>query len=331
MGCQSFHSTRSRGVRTAAACLVIVASSLCLLTAQSTAAQEEGEQVAQAEAQVKQEVAESPDSGSLSSLLGVGHLRFASAFLASISMIIVSEFGDKTFFIAAIMAMRNSRIEVFMSAIAALALMTVLSAVMGLTLPAMLDPSITHYMATALFFFFGLKLLYDATHMEGGDLKEEMAEVEEELASKNVDDGASGGDDSPGVGNIEMGGLLPGAASGLPRTQPSGIMATCRRMSAATSRFFSRFFSKVFIQCFSMTFLAEWGDRSQIATIALAAQKDAYGVTLGGIIGHALCTGVAVLGGKLLAARISERTISIVGGALFLVFGVHSVVFGLER
>ena len=41
----------------------------------------------------------------------VYHLRFASAFLASISMIIVSEFGDKTFFIAAIMAMRNSRLE----------------------------------------------------------------------------------------------------------------------------------------------------------------------------------------------------------------------------
>lgn len=39
------------------------------------------------------------------------HLRFASAFLASISMIIVSEFGDKTFFIAAIMAMRNNRLE----------------------------------------------------------------------------------------------------------------------------------------------------------------------------------------------------------------------------
>lgn len=45
-----------------------------------------------------------------------------------------------------------------------------------------------------------------------------------------------------------------------------------------------------------MTFLAEWGDRSQISTIALAAAHDPYGVTLGGIIGHAFCTGGAVLG-----------------------------------
>jgi putative Ca2+/H+ antiporter (TMEM165/GDT1 family) len=36
--------------------------------------------------------------------------------------------GDKTFFIAAVMAMRHPRLEVFGSAIAALALMTVLSA-----------------------------------------------------------------------------------------------------------------------------------------------------------------------------------------------------------
>lgn len=38
------------------------------------------------------------------------------------------DIGDKTFFIAAVMAMRHPRLEVFVSAIAALALMTVLSA-----------------------------------------------------------------------------------------------------------------------------------------------------------------------------------------------------------
>ncbi len=36
-------------------------------------------------------------------------LSFVHAFLASISVIIVSEIGDKTFFIAAIMAMKHSR------------------------------------------------------------------------------------------------------------------------------------------------------------------------------------------------------------------------------
>ena len=40
----------------------------------------------------------------------------------------MSELGDKTFFIAAILAMRNNKLTVFLAAIAALGVMTVLSA-----------------------------------------------------------------------------------------------------------------------------------------------------------------------------------------------------------
>ena len=54
-------------------------------------------------------------------------LGFAHAFLASLSVIIVSELGDKTFFIAAIMAMRHSRLVVFSGAILALVIMTCIS------------------------------------------------------------------------------------------------------------------------------------------------------------------------------------------------------------
>lgn len=51
---------------------------------------------------------------------------------------------------------------------------------------------------------------------------------------------------------------------------------------------------RIFTQAFTLTFLAEWGDRSQIATIALAASKDPFGVVVGGLIGHAFCTGIHV-------------------------------------
>ena len=82
-----------------------------------------------------------------------------------------------------------------------------------------------------------------------------------------------------------------------------------------------------FLQALTMTFVAEWGDRSQIATIALAAAKDPVGVTVGGCLGHSVCTGVAVVGGRLLAARISEKSVSFYGGLVFLAFGIHSAFF----
>ena len=42
---------------------------------------------------------------------------------------------------------------------------------------------------------------------------------------------------------------------------------------------------------------AEWGDRSQIATVTMAADQNPYGVTLGALTGHSICTGAAVMGG----------------------------------
>lgn len=63
----------------------------------------------------------------------------------------------------------------------------------------------------------------------------------------------------------------------------------------------------------------------QIATIGLAASTDVVGVTIGGILGHAICTGAAVIGGRQLSAHIDERMLSILGGLLFIAFGLHAV------
>jgi putative Ca2+/H+ antiporter (TMEM165/GDT1 family) len=77
--------------------------------------------------------------------------------------------------------------------------------------------------------------------------------------------------------------------------------------------------------------LAEWGDRSQIATIALAAAKNPYGVTVGGCSGHCCCTGLAVMGGRMLAARISEKSVSFWGGIIFLSIWLAFDFYGILK
>ncbi|MFM7794708.1 MAG: TMEM165/GDT1 family protein, partial [Microcystis panniformis] len=42
----------------------------------------------------------------------------------------------------------------------------------------------------------------------------------------------------------------------------------------------------VWTQALVMTFVAEWGDRTQISTIALAAANNPLFLTLGAILGH---------------------------------------------
>lgn len=225
-------------------------------------------------------------------------LGFWPAFLKSLAMIIVTELGDKTFFIAAVLAMKHPRLLIFGGALSALAVMTVLSTAMGYTLPSLLPRSYTHIASAFLFLYFGVRLLYESRDLDDGP-SDELREVEEELIHKK-----DGEELSPSQG---------------PRDEESGAKA---QKDAADES------AKVFAQSFTITFLAEWGDRSQIATIALASAKDPFGVTVGGVIGHAICTGLAVVGGRILAARISEKTVSVVGGVLFLIFSLHAFVFG---
>ena len=54
--------------------------------------------------------------------------------------------------------------------------------------------------------------------------------------------------------------------------------------------------------------MAEW-------VPGLAASIDIIGVALGGILGHVICTGAAVLGGRQLATHIQERTVLVSGGS----------------
>jgi|TARA_B110000208_G_scaffold159754_1_gene194535 putative Ca2+/H+ antiporter (TMEM165/GDT1 family) len=231
---------------------------------------------------------------------------FWPAFFNSISMIIVTELGDKTFFIAAILAMRQDRWSIYIGAVGALALMTVLSVVIGFALPQLLPRKYTHFVASLLFLYFGIRLLLDAYNTRNNTgPSEELQEVEEEFGSGHAKDDEESS--SGGAGDdVESGGGKKGKKAG---------SSSLTKMAILT-------------QAFTLTFFAEWGDRSQIATIALAAAKNPYGVTLGGVLGHALCTAIAVLGGRLLAMKISERAVFFVGGLLFLAFAVHAFVTG---
>lgn len=75
-----------------------------------------------------------------------------------------------------------------------------------------------------------------------------------------------------------------------------------------------------------LIFLAEWGDRSMLATVGLAASRSPFGVLLGGCMGHCLAAVLAVLSGDFLNQYISDRLISTVSGVLFIVFGVTTLL-----
>jgi len=238
-----------------------------------------------------------PTAGKNAKSLVEVDLGFVHAFLASLSVIIVSELGDKTFFIAAILAMRNPRVTVFAGAMLALGLMTVLSAMLGFA-TTIIPRWFTYYVSCALFAIFGIKMLREAYTMDANEAQEEYEEVQTELRKKEEEMEKQGSAVDP----------------------EAGIVRTPQR------RLLYSIFSRVFLQSFTLTFLAEWGDRSQIATIILAARDEVIGVIFGGTLGHALCTSLAVLGGRCIAQHISIRTVHLVGGIVFIIFALSALV-----
>ena len=99
----------------------------------------------------------------------------------------------------------------------------------------------------------------------------------------------------------------PRSPSSSPDRSPSPPRSTLKGALGGLNNLLSLLLSPAWVQTFVMTFLGEWGDRSQIATIAMAAGQDYWWVTGGAVSGHAVCTGVAVIGGRAIAGRVSLR------------------------
>lgn len=66
--------------------------------------------------------------------------------------------------------------------------------------------------------------------------------------------------------------------------------------------------------------------KKKILYILLSSLQNVYGVITGGIIGHSICTGLAVIGGRMVAAKISVRTVTIIGGIVFVGFAVYALI-----
>ena len=82
----------------------------------------------------------------------------------------------------------------------------------------------------------------------------------------------------------------------------------------------------VFSETFVLFFLAEIGDKTQIATVALAARFDSIGwVTLGTTLGIMLVNAPAVFIGNKLAEKLPISLIHKIGALVFLVIGLAAL------
>lgn len=244
----------------------------------------------------------------------------------SFSSIAATEIGDKTFIVAALMAMRHSRLQVFSAAFSALFIMTILSGLAGHAVGSIISKRWSALVAALLFLVFGAKSMQEGLAMSPAQgVSDEIREVEAELEEKEVDMAryANGHRRNSHVSPHALeSGRARGAMSSYSRSgiehsrrspSPSGSQPsspttpTIQTAVSGIKNLLSLLLSPAWVETFSMTFVGELGDRSQIATVAMAAGQEYFWVMVGASLGHFVCTGVAVLGGSVLAGRVSLR------------------------
>lgn len=76
-----------------------------------------------------------------------------------------------------------------------------------------------------------------------------------------------------------------------------------------------------FVAVASVFFLAELGDKTMLATVALATDHDAVGVWIGSTVGMVAADALAILVGAVLGRRLPQRAIALGAASAFFGFG----------
>lgn len=199
--------------------------------------------------------------------------------------------------------------QVFTAAFTALSSMTVISAVLGESITSLFPERVIGVAAGLLFLVLGAQMVREGRRMQGGKKLgegEEMREVEGEIEgfeklSLNEEESLPLYKDANVYGK-EKRGLSSAPRAPVQRMQIfiPALKATCFDLATSIC-------SPFWLRTFTITLLAEWGDRSQFSTMAMASGEYFGWVVYGAISGHLICTALAALSGKSIAGRVSMR------------------------
>jgi putative Ca2+/H+ antiporter (TMEM165/GDT1 family) len=84
---------------------------------------------------------------------------------------------------------------------------------------------------------------------------------------------------------------------------------------------------KIFLTIFASVFIAELGDKTQLATMLFAADKDVskYTVFLAASAALIIATALGVLAGSVLSEYINEKYLHYVAGIGFITIGIFTL------
>lgn len=211
----------------------------------------------------------------------------------------VAEIFDKTWFVAFMMSLTADRWCVFIGSLLGLLLHVVIAAGLGMSISQIMSLSTLNFIAAGAFFI--MTCLYTRECLVSEPGSDIMAAGKEEAAE-----------------DLRIG-----------SSEPCGLKESSPLIMERRERSKSKWWT--FIRAFWLVFVAEWGDRTQIAMIGLHSSKPVIPVCVGSALAFLFLTSSAVAAASFMGnATLSERTVKGVSAASFLVFTVLAFHDGMS-
>lgn len=244
---------------------------------------------------------------------------FQKAFFKSFTVVAIAELFDKTWFVAFMMALRYDKSIVTIGCFSALAIHAFLAAIVGEGLSRYFHVSSLCFATAFIYALIAGFYACEVMHAKDDDIMEVGTREVEEEVERLLPEQARGSS---------------GSSSSNPQAEenPQAGYGQCEHPSSAGSQPAARpnpF--TILLQIFGGVFIAECGDRTQIAIVSVSTSHQFAPVVMGALLAFLLLTISAVVAGSVVQGklRVSERSAKFVAAISFAVFACLALRDGI--
>ena len=212
---------------------------------------------------------------------------FWQGFSGGLSLVFISGFGDKTFFLNMLYVSINPFWEALLVSLTVSELMNMISIFLGKVIPMFISRDTLDWFAIVIFLFFGGVMLYQG-----------ITEQNAKLLSTQIASGNECDDEEK-----------------LLRKETTHVNDNDNALTDLGT------FDTWWKYCIAYM-VGELGDKSQIATIVVTAKYNFTGVFVGTALAQLLLVMTAILLGKSISGLLTNKQISILGGVVFILFAL---------
>lgn len=266
-------------------------------------------------------------------------------FYESLLTVLLSGFGDKSFFVTTVICFSYNISTVILASFTALTTVGIISICLEKELEKYIPLYIIDIISIALFLIMGVKMMMEGLELEEekkGKLKkmkrddvekESLIEKEKILSENDHDNRITHFIENDLLYNSDYICEIQETTkeekeSIIDVINPKNLKLQFKNKPEIP---LMKDFFYEFSQVFTVIFLGELGDRSQISTMYMAGQTTISSLIIAITVGNLLLSILSVIFGKLISEKVSMKTILIYTGGSFVFFGMISLFVCMQE